>query len=139
MELQKEIDDFKQKFNITSEAISIGEWINLYQNSEVIIPESKLNNTQKTLIIEGALLGIPASIVTQCQDGIFIVVNGVEILSTIFEFVGIKNETFVLEKTTFLPSLEGKKWNDVADPNNSLTRLQRLLIKRSKINVLIIE
>jgi hypothetical protein len=44
-----------------------------------------------------------------------------------------------LQKTTYLPSLEGKKWHDPEDPENSLNQTQRLLIKRAKIAVNIIE
>ena len=37
-----------------------------------------------------------------------------------------------------MPSLDGKKWNDPDDQENSLTPEQRLLIKRSKIDVSIV-
>jgi hypothetical protein len=47
-------------------------------------------------------------------------------------------ESLKLEKTKYLPSLEGKKWNDPDDPDNSFTPEQRLLIKRAKIDVSIV-
>lgn len=43
-----------------------------------------------------------------------------------------------MEGTKYLPSLHGKKWDDDADSDNSLTQTQRLLIKRAKFHVNII-
>jgi len=85
--------------------------------------------------------------VSQRDDGVWDVVDGVQRLSTIYEFVGIlKTEEQeqdqspkALQKTTYLPSLEGKKWDDPNDQKNSLTQTQRLLIKRAKIAVNIVE
>jgi hypothetical protein len=84
--------------------------------------------------------------VSQRQDGVWDVVDGVQRLSTIYEFVGkLKNEDglklppFILEKTDYLPSIEGKKWEDQEDEENSLTTAQRLLIKRAKIDVKILQ
>ncbi len=43
-----------------------------------------------------------------------------------------------LERTTYLPALEGVRWQDDDYPDQSLTNTQRLLIKRAKIDVSII-
>jgi len=43
-----------------------------------------------------------------------------------------------LERTNYLPSLQGKRWEDEAHPDECLTSAQRLLIKRAKIDVSII-
>ena len=66
-------------------------------------------------------------------------------LSTLYQFAGVLKdesgsnvEPLKLEKTKYLPSLEGKKWNDPDDPDNSFTTEQRLLIKRAKIDVSIV-
>jgi uncharacterized protein with ParB-like and HNH nuclease domain len=100
------------------------------------------------------LLGIPIPpiFVSQRDDGVWDVVDGVQRLSTIYEFVGILKKDEVekdgtenngypvaLQKTTYLASLEGKKWDDPNDKDNSFTQTQRLLIKRSKIAVNIVE
>jgi hypothetical protein len=73
-------------------------------------------------------------------------VDGLQRLSTIYEFAGkLKDETnkikpaLALEKTKYLPSLKGKKWDDESDPESSFTQTQRLLIKRSKIAVTILQ
>ncbi|MGL4378040.1 MAG: GmrSD restriction endonuclease domain-containing protein, partial [Microcoleaceae cyanobacterium] len=150
MGLQEQIDRMRQEIRVDGYAMSIGEWISLYENQEIDIhPEFKSffrwSNSQKTSFIESILLGIPIPpiFVSQRDDGVWDVVDvdGVERLSTIYEFVGkLKHETqealsplIKLEETKYLPDLKGKKWNDPDDPENSLTPTQRLLIKRTKI------
>ena len=107
------------------------------------------SNHQKSTFIESILLGIPIPpiFVSQRDDGVWDVVDGVQRLSTIYEFVGIlkteeqqQNKSSVaLQKTTYLPSLKGKKWDNPNDKENSFNQAQRLLIKRAKIAVNIVE
>jgi uncharacterized protein with ParB-like and HNH nuclease domain len=153
MSLQEEIDTTRQEIRTDGYLMSVGEWISLYENNEIDIhPEFqrffRWSDYQKSTLIESILLGIPIPpiFVSQRNDGIWDVVDGVQRLSTIYEFVGIFRDDqgttqspLVLQKTKYLPSLEGKKWDDSEDPNNSLTQAQRLLIKRAKIAVSIIE
>ncbi|MDY6783277.1 MAG: DUF262 domain-containing protein [Cyanobacteriota bacterium] len=154
MFLQEEIDKTRQEIRTDSYSMSIGEWISLYEHDEIDIhPEFqrffRWSDHQKSAFIESILLGIPIPpiFVSQRDDGVWDVVDGLQRLSTIYEFAGLlKPETekqdtsFVaLQKTTYLPSLEGKKWHDPDDKENSLTQTQRLLIKRAKIAVNIIE
>jgi len=98
-------------------------------------------------LIESLLLGIPIPqiFVAQRADGVWDVVDGLQRLSTIFEFVGVllgedkrKLPALSLEATTYLPGLNGRRWEDVKKPDQSLSQAQRLLIKRAKINVSII-
>lgn len=86
--------------------------------------------------------------VYQREDGVWDVIDGLQRLSTIYQFVGIlkdengnKIEPFVMRATKYLPLLEGKKWKDPEHPEGShsgLTPAQRLLIRKTKINVNII-
>lgn len=71
--------------------------------------------------------------------------DGLQRLSTIFEFVGIlqdeqkkKLPPLTLEATTYLSGLKDRRWEDNNHPDQSLTPAQRLLIKRAKISVSII-
>jgi hypothetical protein len=98
-------------------------------------------------LIESVFLGIPIPqiFVAQRPDGIWDVVDGLQRLSTIYQFAGVlKDENgkilpaLTLERTQYLPSLEGKRWDDESHPDQSLTTAQRLLIKRAKIDVSII-
>lgn len=154
MPLQQEIDKTRQEIRTDGYSMSIGEWISLYQDDEIDIHPDfqrffRWSDHQKSTFIESILLGIPIPpiFVSQRDDGIWDVVDGVQRLSTIYEFIGIlktedgeQNKSIVaLQKTTYLPSLEGKKWDDPNDKDNSFTQAQRLLIKRAKIDVNIIQ
>jgi hypothetical protein len=150
--LQEEIDKSRAIIRTDGYSMSIGEWISLYERSEIDIhPEFqrffRWSPKQKSRLIESILLGIPIPqiFVAQREDGVWDVVDGLQRLSTIYQFAGIlKDEEnhavppIVLERTKYLPSLQGKKWDDAEDPENSLTTSQRLIIKRSKIDVSII-
>lgn len=132
--------------------MSVGEWISIYEKSELDIhPEFqrffRWTTQQKSRLIESILLGIPIPqvFVAQRPDGVWDVVDGLQRLSTIFEFVGILRDEqgeavtpLTLSGTTYLPSLKGIRWNDDERPDQSLTNAQRLIIKRSKIDVSII-
>ena len=104
--------------------MSIGEWISLYQGDDLDIhPEFqrfyRWSDQQKSDLIESILLGIPLPpiFVSQRQNGVWDVIDGLQRLSTIFQFVGIlKNaeeeqvEPLELLKTVYLPSLDGMVW-----------------------------
>ena len=154
MSLQEEIDKTRQEIRTDDYSMSIGEWISLYEHDEIDIHPDfqrffRWSHHQKSAFIESILLGIPIPpiFVSQRDDGIWDVVDGLQRLSTIYEFAGILKSNsqkqdesfFALQKTTYLPSLEGKKWNDPEDPENSLTQTQRLSIKRAKIAVNIVQ
>lgn len=132
--------------------MSIGEWMSLYESGEVDIhPEFqrfyRWNSEQKSRLIESILLGIPIPpiFVSQRHDGVWDVVDGLQRLSTIFQFVGLLHDEddellpqLTLEATNYLPALAGKVWENEDDPDNAFTADQRLLFKRSKISVSII-
>ena len=153
MSLQEEIDKTRKEIRTDGYLMSIGEWISLYEKEEVDIhPEFqrffRWSDHQKSTLIESILLGIPIPpiFVSQREDGVWDVIDGVQRLSTIYEFVGIfkddENEIrspLVLQKTKYLPLLEGKRWENAEDEDRSFTPAQRLLIKRAKIAVSIVE
>ncbi len=152
MGLQEEIDRTRAEIRTDGYSVSIGEWISIYEKSELDVhPEFqrffRWSTRQKSRLIESILLGIPVPqiFVAQRPDGIWDVVDGLQRLSTIYQFVGIlkdedkkKLPALTLEATKYLPSLQGKRWEDEACPDESLTPAQRLLIKRAKIDVSII-
>jgi hypothetical protein len=152
MELQQEIDKTRAEIRTDGYPISIGEWLSIYEKGEMDIhPEFqrffRWSLKQKSRLIESLLLGIPVPqiFVAQRADGIWDVVDGLQRLSTIFEFVGILLDEqkkpvkpLTLEGTPYLTSLKGRRWEDDEHPDQSLTAAQRLLIKRAKISVSII-
>lgn len=152
MTLQQEIDKVRGEIRTDGYSVSIGEWLSIYEKNELDIhPEFqrffRWSTRQKSRLIESIFLGIPIPqvFVAQRPDGVWDVVDGLQRLSTLFEFAGIlKDEDgkplppLTLEKSKYLPSLANKRWEDDAKPDESLTSAQRLLIKRSKIDVSII-
>ncbi|WP_049723325.1 DUF262 domain-containing protein [Gilvimarinus polysaccharolyticus] len=152
MSLLDEVNEKRKEIRTDGYAMSISEWASLYESKEIDIhPEFqrfyRWGDIQKTNLIESILLGIPIPpvFVSQRKDGIWDVVDGLQRLSTIYQFMGVlKDENqnnidpLVLTGTKYLPSLEGKKWNNPEDEDNSFSQELRLIIKRSKINVSII-
>ena len=151
MSLQEEIDKNRQEIKTDSYSMSIGELISLYKDNEIEIHPDfqrffRWSAHQKSNFIESILLGIPipSIFVIQRDDGVWDVIDGLQRLSTIYEFVGIlphnqPNNFVTLQKTRYLPSLQGKKWNDSEDKDNSLIPTQRLLIKRARMEVNIVK
>ncbi len=151
MSLQEEIDLKVKEISTDGYPMSIGEIISLYKDGEIDIhPEFqrfyRWTSEQKSRLIESILLGIPipSIFVAQREDGVWDVIDGLQRLSTILEFVGeLKNENE--EKmsplkpigTTYLPSLAGKLWED-DDAEYCLTNAQRLSFKRQKLDIKII-
>lgn len=152
MSLQEEIDTTRAEIRTEGYEMSIGEWISLYERDEIDIhPEFqryyRWSDFQKSRLIESILLGIPIPeiFVAQREDGVWDVVDGLQRLSTIYEFVGILKDIdgdllppLELTETKYLPSLEGKKWKDPEDEEDSFNVTQRLIVKRSRIGVSII-
>ena len=151
MGLDQEIKDRRAEVHSDGYPMSIGEIVNLYRDSELDIhPEFqrfyRWSPEQKSRLIESILLGIPlpSIFVSQRDDGVWDVVDGLQRLSTIFELMGeLKDENgerlppLTLTRTKYLPSLEGMKWRD-DDANRSIGSANELLIRRSKIDVKII-
>jgi hypothetical protein len=152
MTLQIEIEKARKDIRTDGYAVSVGEWISIYDRGELDIhPEFqrffRWTPTQKSRLIESLLLGIPIPqiFVSQQPSGIWDVVDGLQRLSTIFEFVGVlrdendeRRPPLSLEPTEILQSLGGMLWEDPAQPDRSLTTSQKLLIKRAKIDAIII-
>jgi hypothetical protein len=151
--LQEEIDLKSKEIYTDAYSMSIGELMNLYEDGELDIhPEFqrffRWTDEQQSKFIESMFLGIPipSIFVSQRADGIWDVIDGLQRLSTIFQFAGIlKNEDnipfppSVLTKTKYLPSLENKKWDAKSDPPNSLTASQRIYLKRQKFDIKIVK
>ena len=153
--LQQQIDVRKREITTDGYPMSIGELSSLYKEGELDIhPEFqrffRWSIVQKSKLIESILLGIPipSIFVAQREDGVWDVVDGLQRLSTIFEFMGIlkreDGEQILpsrLEGTKYLPALQGKIWDsdEKDEKENILTSAQRLALKREKIDVKIVK
>lgn len=159
--LQKEIEKMSKAIKTDNYPMSIGELANLYQVGDLDISPIyqrmfRWDITQQSALIESILLNIPIPpiYVYQNEKGKWNLIDGQQRLSTIFKFMGILKkisddgetdsgvkdimEREPLTRTKFLPSLEGKYWED-EDEQKSLTEVQRRYIKRSKILIIIID
>ena len=150
MALIEEIQKARKDIITDGYQMSIGEIINLYRDGDIwISPEFqrlfRWGISRKTRFIESLLLGIPTPpiFVFQNDEGIWELIDGLQRLSTILEFVGeLKKddpEPSILEGTTFLPSLSGKMWNPSNDDtDDGIGILLQRQIKRTRIRVEII-
>ena len=153
MSLQDEIVECSSKIFRDAYQMSIGELINIYKDDEMDIhPEFqrvfRWSESQKTRLIESIMLNIPipSIFVSQNDEGVWDVIDGVQRLSTIFQFIGIfkdeenKNiEPLVLQKTDYLPSFEGMMWDNPDNPDKTFTKEQQLAFKRARIDVVIVK
>jgi uncharacterized protein with ParB-like and HNH nuclease domain len=150
--LEDEIERKRKEIQTDGYSMSIGEFIRMYEDKELEIhPEFqrffRWSNLQKTKLIESIMLGIPipSIFVSQREDGVWEVVDGLQRLSTIFEFVGVlrseRDELLPPRKllgTDYLPSLKDKLWK-TEDLRYSFSQAQRLAFKREKMDVKIIK
>lgn len=131
-------------------SMSVGELINMYESGELNIRPQfqrffRWTEYQRSRLIESLLLKIPipSIFISQRQDGVWDVIDGQQRLSTIFQLAGVledengnRLDPLKLTRTKFLPSLADKTWNGMDGDGIGIEN--RLLIKRSKIDVRII-
>lgn len=154
MGLESEIEASINEIKTDSYSMSIGEVANLYKDGDLeIFPEYqryfRWNINQKSELIESIILGIPIPpiFVSQEGSGKWDVIDGLQRISTILEFMGIlkkrnNDELYppsIMIKTKFLPSLEGKWWEKSLDQENNLSTDIRRKFKRSKLDFIIID
>lgn len=152
-ELEKKITLLRADVQSDRLSMSIGELAGLYERNEMDIHPKfqrilRWSNEQKTKLIESLLLRIPIPpiFVSQAASGSWDVVDGVQRLGTIFEFLGIlrdedgvKREPLRLSGTVLLPELEGMLFDSGSSKNeSSFTPPQRLDFRRSRLDLHII-
>lgn len=149
MGLESEIKKARKEIVSDGYDMSLGEVINLYKEGELKInPEFqrlfRWDTTRKTRFIESILLSIPIPpiFVFQNENGDWELIDGLQRLSTIFEFCGILIDSngdnvqpSILEGTKFLPSLANKRWQTWIEGDESIDRTMQLQIKRARIRV----
>ena len=159
MALIDDVDLQRKSIRADGYPMSVGELVSMYREKELDIhPEFqrffRWNPEQKSRFIESLLLGIPipSIFVHQRVDGVWDVVDGLQRLSTIFEFLGVLLDengqplpSLELTATKLLPNLAGVRWSeptgseaDETDDHNGLPASLRLVIRRSKLDFKII-
>lgn len=152
MTLKSEVDSKRREISSDNLSMSIGELVNLYKDEELDIhPEFqrvfRWSDQQKSRLIESLLLGIPLPpiYVAVNQEGVWEVIDGVQRLSTIFEFMGDlkgplseksdeigSKPALILEATKHLPKLEKVTFE-------KLDKTLKLEFKRTRLDVKILE
>jgi hypothetical protein len=140
--------------------MSIGEIVSMYEAREIVIdPEFqrlfRWTIGQKSKLIESLLLGIPlpSIFVFEKEDGSWELIDGLQRLSTILEFMGqlrgSEGELLppsVLEATKYLPSLHNAVWEATdrieslpVGQQAALDKTFQLAIRRARIGVEILK
>lgn len=158
--LADEIESTQRSVRTDAYQMSLGELVGMYERGELIIrPEFqrlfRWGLGQKSKLIESILLGIPLPpiFVFETDDGGWELIDGLQRLSTILEFMGaLKSSTgedlppSALEATHYLPSLKNGVWEQSsaitdlpAQEQNPIGKPQQLAIKRARIGVEILK
>lgn len=152
MKLEEELSKARKKVVTDGYEMSIGEIVGLYEKNELVINPAfqryfRWDSSRKTKFIESLLLGIPIPpiFVFQTDDGAWELVDGLQRVSTLLEFMGtLKNSTgdfevpFILDGTTLLPSLKNHSW--VKGPHSeALSQAQKLDLRRARLRVEILK
>lgn len=149
-DLETELEDARRAISTDGYPMSVGELTNMFRDGELIIrpPFQRLfrwDEDQKSRLIESILIGIPLPSIFVAQDeaGRWELVDGLQRISTLLQLQGLlDHEAFPplkLRPTKYLPSLQGLVWEDEENPAQSLTAAQRRDIKRSKVDLKIVQ
>lgn len=153
MSLQQEIEARSKEIYTDRYSASISELISMYKEGDLDVHPNfqrffRWELPQQSRLIESLLLNfpIPPIFVNQKENGVWDIVDGLQRISTILQFVGVYkdiNENQVqpvrLCGTKLLPSLEGKYYNNPDDVDNSLTEAQQRFLKRARIDIIILK
>jgi Protein of unknown function DUF262 len=151
--LEEQIASKAQEIHTDGYPMSIGEVLSLYRDGDIDIhPEFqrifRWTLDQKSRLIESVLLGIPIPpiFVSQRSDGVWDVIDGVQRLSTILEFVGLYRDQdkqllapTTLRRTEYLPALDGYRYEVSGPSGNVFSDSMRRDFKRAKLEFRIIE
>lgn len=147
--LEQILDAVKKNVQTDSYPMSIGELVSMYENGEIVLrPEYqryfRWTKDQKSKMIESILIGLPlpSFFVAQDKDGNWEVVDGMQRLSTIFDFLGIlKEQNQRPENYTRFSNLTGDLFYIKGFANKTweeFTRRIQLDFKRTKVQITIL-
>lgn len=152
MTLEKRIEALRKDVSSDRLSMSIGELAGLYEREELDIHPKfqrilRWSDEQKTKLIESVLLRIPIPpiFVAQDSEGHWDVVDGVQRLGTLFQFMGILKDPqgnsrprLMLASTVLLPELGGTYFDHENAQAKTFSPAQRLDFRRSRLDLHII-
>lgn len=148
-DLEDLLDGVRKDVKTESYSMSIGELMGMYEKDEIVLrPEYqryfRWSMEQKSKLIESVLIGLPlpSFFMAQDENGNWEVVDGMQRLSTIFDFTGVlkqgnkKQVTYerfesLSDDLFYLDGFGGKTWND-------FSRRIQLDLKRTKVQLIIL-
>ena len=157
--LEHEISSYSASIRTDAIAFSVGELVNMYRDGEIIIdPEFqrlfRWDMSRRSGLIESLLLSIPipSLFLFERQDGVWELIDGLQRLSTILEFMGeLKKPNgkiappSVLEGTTYLKQLHNAVWKKsdkiqlAIQDQNEIGKSLQLAIKRGRLSIQILK
>jgi hypothetical protein len=158
--LNEEIIQAQRLVRTDAYQMSIGEIVSMYESSELIVNPDfqrlfRWSISQKSRLIESLLLGIPipSIFVFEKENGNWELIDGLQRVSTILEFMGVLKdpdggieEPSILDATKYLPSLHNAVWEPSSRINSvpiqeqaELTKTHQLAIRRARIGVEILK
>ena len=147
--LKNEIDDAKRTVSTDRVQITIGEIAAMYSAQELnILPDfqrlHRWSLEKKSNFVESILIGIPipSVFVYETDAGTWELVDGLQRVSTILEFMGVlkdvddpdKRKRSVLSSTKYLPSLEGVVWEEKNPGETELEKAMQLFFRRARLD-----
>ena len=137
------VEKYQHEISTVHYTMSVGEVVSLYENREIVIDPAfqrlfRWTDAQKTRLVESILLGIPLPpiFVGTSKTGEWEVIDGMQRLSTILQFMGKlsgqKNELTLTEGANYLTMLGGMTWDRMPKP-------VRLDFRRARLDVAIIK
>lgn len=154
MAISDEIRSARQTIVKDGFDMSIGELIRIYEKKELLINPAyqrsfRWDESRKTRFIESLILGIPIPpiFVFTDENGRWELIDGLQRLSTIFQFAGVLrlpgdskiDNKFIPSGTKLIPSLNEVVWESDEDSEESLPLAVRLDIERVRIRVEILK
>jgi len=140
--LEIQIDQKIGEIRTETVDLSFGEIISLHEKGELVIqPEYqrlfRWSDAQKSRLIESILveLPIPPIFVIENSDGVYELIDGLQRVSSVIQFVQAKSlgvESLVMTDCELIPELNGKKFED-------LPLSLKLRIKRSPARTVVIK
>jgi hypothetical protein len=151
--LKEEIDEAKRTVNTDTVQITIGEVSNMYTSRELnILPDFqrlfRWTNERKSNFVESILIGIPIPpvFVYENEDGTWELIDGLQRTSTLLEFMGVLKDVDTneirrsqLQKTKYLPSLQGLVWEKKAENEVQIDKALQLFFRRARVDFQILK
>lgn len=151
--LKTEIEKAKRDVNTDSVGITLGEVSNMYSSQELnILPDFqrlfRWTNERKSNFVESILIGIPIPpvFVYEDKDGTWELIDGLQRISTVLEFMGVLKDVDSgellrsrLQKAKYLPSLQDSVWEKKNEGEVQLEKALQLFFRRARIEFQILK